>query len=1294
MEGKITYHQQVSYCGKPQCRKCQEGIGHGPYWYAYKSVNGRTTRTYIGKRLPPDVQTSLATQTATEDVPLLSSASSYNDVVLRIFTLGRFQIERRNGQQWQPVNDTAWQRRLNVRALLALLLCSPGRCVSRTTALETLWPRRDKATASNHLNVTLQSLRKILRNPREGHPHGALLRSEGEYLILADQQDIWVDADVFETLLSQAGVSTSSGIPAALEAAVLSDEQNARVRLLQEALTLHGGDFLPEGQHISWVNEHAQKLRRLWIASLLTLADLQTPTNATSALELLNRLLAYDATNESAVQRLIAILARLKRRGEAMQAYHRLVDVLKREYMNPLPETQKLYEAVRLGQDSVTVPTTLEITRSSLVTSNVSSQPVDGIDEMAILPIGRGNQTPLVGREREIAILRQFLHDVRNDGRQQERKTNGIPLDTQRRPQCVVLLGESGIGKTRLAEETSREARRSGWAVVWSRMYPQESGVPYRIWSEVLNKVLDEESGLLPHFYERLVSANQLTTTHGFTPSLETLRPLVALLPRLGERLAPSKQETNVQPTPEQEQRRLWEAIRDLFILACEHTPLLIVLDDIQWADSSSCELLGYLARSLYGFPMTFVVTCRVTELDARHPLRSLIDHMLRERSLMTLTIEPLSSEQIGQLVTGMLELSDSMIHYIQTHASGIPLFAEEMARTTPPTLPKTISATLTHRVHRLSEACQHLLSNAAVIGGSFEFPLISAIGVDGAPIDEDTILTLLEEALAAGVLTEEGTGTRITYHFWHPLLVTYLYEDISAIRRALLHKRIANILQQIHKGHEEEVAATITHHLAKGDAEPAVIADYAERAGDHAYALSANAEAMRYYWLAAEQLGLAQEQEHTDPVITITPELAASPALVHHTRLLERLAECVMIWGDFANARYLYELILALRKHLPVENPQYEAQVQALLWSEIGRTWRYAANSALAWQCCERAEEILRAAQVVAGPAWVRLRLLQCGLYDQEGAYDEAQRVASEALEFFEHQNLSVHAAGESTQHERITRIQRILQGDPVDLGYVHRLLGEIANRLGQLATGLHHLQTALTLYEQYGYKREIAHVSCNIGYIYLKMARYEQAQAFFRRAFRLAESIDDGPLISVIFSDRGEMAAATGDLQEAEDWYRKALTLLERTKDREYMSWWNAALAPILQELGNYEEASSCVTQALMIGRSTHKNPCIGVSLVALSNIRIMQAQDPMLPSYERARRLIHARQDIKRALRLSGLDAETRARATLALAQTTLLLGEDGQAQHELHQLIERVRQQGFTLVEQQAQKLLAR
>ncbi len=1351
---KVTYHQQVSYCGKPRCRKCREGKGHGPYWYAYQTVNGHTTRTYIGKNLPPGVQAmqeSVPVNRA-ERVPpstLPDLAADLSTARIRLFVLGQVRLERRQQRQWQSVTDLVWQLQ-DVRALLGFLLCSPQRRASREQIINALWPESDNDTAHDRLNDAVDSLRQILEparsrsTPTTGGKSGTarlrstqsgapLLHIEDEWLTLAGQSQLWVDADAFEGMLTHLWQPD--------EAEEVEDEGQTllnREHQLREAEALYGGDFLPEERHGAWAMARRQALRRDYNALLLELADLSIVRGATaSALEILDRLLAADAANEAAVQRFIYVFAQQKRRGEALRAYRRLEDVLQREYqIQPSAETRELYEAVLQGR---TLPEHLvrrgraATTQEGQATEEVAELPtvrgqIPG--DMAAWQIGRVHQSPLVGREMELESLRTLFEDVEQAMKQQlahQRRLSGIPLDTQRRPQCMVLLGEAGIGKTRLAEEASRAALQRGWWVVWSRIYPQERGIPYHIWIEVLRRALTgsgarnalrtpypvgASGGTSPYLNPTQETIQQLwqQADAGHAEQAAELRalerrgeggrkkreageveaglplqwqPLVALLPELAAQFP-----TPMVPmmTPEQEQLRLWEAIRDLLISASENAPLLIVLDDIQWTDGSSGELLGYLARHIYGHPVVLLATCRDTELPTQppHPLRSLVAHMQREHSVRTLPINPLSSEEIRRLVS---HLPESMVQYIQEQAAGNPFFAEELARSTPYVLPSSVAAALQHRMSRLSQPCQQLLGNAAVLGGSFEFPLIAAMETDNSLSDEDTVLDLLEEALQSGVLTEEGAGTRVTYHFWHPLLVNHLYDNVSALRRSRLHVRAASILQRIHKGREEEVAATITHHLVKGGAEPALIAQFGEMAGDRAYAFSGYTEAEYHYRLTLEQRGLTIAANSSAITTAAEQVVAADPHILH---LLELLAECMMIRGKFAEVRELYTAIIEVRGARYLSSA-YEIQKQALLWGEIAWTWRYMGDNVQAKECCQRGEQVLRDAGIKEGPALARLRQQLGSIYWQEGRYQEARAAAEEALELFARLPKASMMLPVTMEMLRTTRIQRTLEGDPVDPGSAHRLLGALAEAQGHLSEALDHLNTALVIFEQADHPRRIAHVSNDIGYGYLKKAEYEEAQAAFRRAYSLAERIGDNPLIGVITSNRAELAALTGDLEEAEKLYRESLVYAERMQDREYISWWNARLAYVLKDQNKMEEATACIIKALSTARAMNNQPRIGTALLALANVRIAQAQPVRKFPKVHRRLLLHARQDVERVLALSNLETETNLKCRLALAQISLLLGENG-GRTEIERVIDEARSCELAQVEEMAHELL--
>ena len=930
----------------------------------------------------------------------------------------------------------------------------------------------------------------------------------------------------------------------------------------------------------------------------------------------------------------------------------------------------------------------------------------------AFSAFGRGRRTPLVGRNSELEVLRSVLVACEAGLKARTvspKKPLSLPLDTLRRPQCMVLMGETGIGKTRLAEEVSGEAEERGWVAVWSRNYAQESNIPYRQWIEVLRGIID--AGL---WQEQDVQAYPHVSAR-----------LAAMLPELYTRLPSGRGQrersavASGRLSPELEQQSLWEAVLELFKTVCGRKPLLVVLDDIQWADTSSCELLAYLARRAAGLPLVFLATCRETELPPRHTLRQLIAHMQREHSIQTVSIQPLTDTQISAMLA---YLPEATVQYIQTQAAGNPFFAEELANSLgtaapglPPTekqprirkkassLPDTITAALHHRVSKLSKDCQQLLSNAAILGGSFEFTLICAMEATNTPAtDEDSVLDLLDEALRAGVLSEEGRGTRVNYRFWHPLLVSHLYEGLSATKRALLHRRAAQILRQGYakrfthaheqdeqnlalplpantvRAQEAEGAATIVYHLVEGGDAPEQIVHYATLAGNHAYALSAYPEAERHYRVAVEYArAIRAARDEGTPIESL--RLAS---------LLEQLGECIRIQGNAEEARQVYEQALQERAtqrqgttiSTKEGDEEKEAQVDALLWSEIGWTW-YATNDySRARYYCERGEQVLREAGVTDGPAWARLYFLQSYIFWQEGHYNEARSAGYEALKLFEeHLHKRPSFSGDTAS---LTRLRRTLEGDPVDVARTHRLLGSLAYSTGQPTLALKHLNQALVLLEQHDHQREIAHVCCNVGHIHMQKAEHELAQTFLRRSLTLAERIGDIPLTAVVFSNLGELAARSGNLVEAESWYRRSLELAEQVDDHVYMSTWNVELASVLQDQGRLPVAMACIHRALSIGRTINNAPCIGLALVALGNVRILQAREQAdavgavakhnAPTEQRF--LVRARATLQRALALQGLEAETKVKGQLALAHISLILGETVMAQQQAVQTLE--------------------
>jgi tetratricopeptide (TPR) repeat protein len=403
---------------------------------------------------------------------------------------------------------------------------------------------------------------------------------------------------------------------------------------------------------------------------------------------------------------------------------------------------------------------------------------------------------------------------------------------------------------------------------------------------------------------------------------------------------------------------------------------------------------------------------------------------------------------------------------------------------------------------------------------------------------------------------------------------------------------------------------------------------------------LSAYPEAERHYRLAVEQRGG-----------TLTADASRAS-------ILERLGECAMVQGKFEEARHFYEAVLeggdqqrGIRSE--VENRQ-EAQRQAILWSEIGWTWRHTGDLVQAHSYCTRGEQLLRTADVTTGPALASLRYLYSSLCWQEGRYDEAYVAALEALSLFEQQQEEVPPT-----LPRSTRIQRTLEGDPVNQGRIYRLLSALAATVGKNAEALDSLNQALAIFEQYDHQREIAVVSANLGDLYLRTANHSLAEAALRRAISLFERMGDRANMSVCLGNLGILAAHCGDLTSAESWYKQGLTLAERVNDPGYVSLWHAYLAATLRDQGRLQEAAGALRHALSTSRATKLAPCIGFSLVTLGSLRIAQASED-IPADVRQRLLGRAKSTLKHALAVEGLEAETGIEAQVMLARVALLQG----------------------------------
>ncbi len=443
---------------------------------------------------------------------------------------------------------------------------------------------------------------------------------------------------------------------------------------------------------------------------------------------------------------------------------------------------------------------------------------------------------------------------------------------------AVLVSGEPGIGKTRLVSELVRYAHEHGATILWGRC-DEELSVPFEPFAEALRH------------YVACIPSDRVKAELG-TLGGELTRILPDLSARVSGLAAP------VQTDPETERHRLFEAVSDFLSEMSRADPVILVLDDIHWADKPSLLMLRHILRS--GAPMRLFVlgTYRDTDLDRSHPLSDVLAELRRQPGVDRLDLGGLGPAEVTtfmeaaaghELAEDGLELAEAVFAETQ----GNPFFVGEVLLhlvesgaivhrdgrwVSDKTLeevgiPEGIREVLGRRLSRLSDAANNALSIAAVIGATFDLAIIEA---SGGPSGDD-LFDALDEAAQASIV-REVPGTVGRYSFAHALVRSALYDELTTNKRVRMHWRIGEALEQRHERHLDqhldELAYQFTEGALAGD--PAKAVDYCRRAAEKASIELAFEAAAQHYQRALATLELVTEDE---PVLRCDLQIALATA-------------------------------------------------------------------------------------------------------------------------------------------------------------------------------------------------------------------------------------------------------------------------------------------------------------------------------------------------------------------------------------------------------------------------------
>jgi len=580
-----------------------------------------------------------------------------------------------------------------------------------------------------------------------------------------------------------------------LAAAQATTDLTARITAWDSARILYQGEYLEDEPYAEWAQFPRMQWRRRYEQLLVNLAQAHGRNGRfQQAIIHCREILTLDNTNENAYRLLMRCHAALGERATALKVYDEVVQVLQNEIgVDPMPETAELARQIKLpGEDW---RPEIEILAISSPKSPISS--------------------PFVGRGVEIGQFTQLLTQA-----------------AAGQGQMALITGEPGIGKSRLVQETAVLAHRQGFHLLSAHCYQVEQSMPYQPLIDLARQVMARDD-----CWQQLAPV--------------WLRELAILVPEVGEVAAAATTVATPSDEPDENQQgRLFQAIFHLFAKQANQHKLLLVIEDIHWADPATLQCLHYLARHIIRVPIALVFTLRGESISSDADLVAMLQSLRREEHITSFPLARLTEADTIALLAQMTDTApyaDQLSHWLYQETDGNPFFftsllqsmREEglldaasrtdwhtLALTDPAlTLPDAIRDLVRDRLQRLPQVEREVLDWMAVYGRRLDFSTLQAISHQ----PQMTLLNAVER-LGERQLLAETTGK---YDFDHNKIRDVVYYDLSTVRRGFYHRQIAEILEVLLLSPDK--ASILAHHF--------------ERAGENEKALA--------YWMQAGKYAL-----------------------------------------------------------------------------------------------------------------------------------------------------------------------------------------------------------------------------------------------------------------------------------------------------------------------------------------------------------------------------------------------------------------------------------------------------
>jgi len=1060
------------------------------------------------------------------------------------------------------------------RKALALLiyLVVKGGMHSREKLTALFWPESEEEQSRATLRSTLVYVRKTLGEM--SNPAGSHLLIEHDAIGFNFASDFDLDLNTMQSAWKLARTS-----PISPEEQAINEEEmhhNVLTRL-QQAVNIYRGDFL-EGFHVGdapdfeeWIGNEREYWHRRMDAIFNRLSQMQFERGEISdAIDTTTRWVTHDPFHEMAYRHLMQVHAAAGDRTAALQSYETCRAMLAKEFNSrPAPETEALAERIRVRDVPGRRPS-LQSREQNRATTRVAPA-------LAV-------ESPLIGRGEEHSILVTLYHKVRSAG-----------------PQVVALIGEAGIGKTRLATAFLNWATAQGADVLAGRAFEAGGRLPYQPLVEAIRGRLARENAL-----DDVLTAPWLAE-------------LCQLLPELRERSPdlpfPSHDVAMARP-------RLFESVARLGQALAKRVPLVVFIDDLQWTDASSLDMLHYVSRRWVESRslILMIFSLRSEALAISPELVDWLSSLGRDLPVTRLALDQFTLEETVQLIrslaseelTGPTEGRDAerFGRWLYAETGGQPFFIMETLKTLMERgiltvqlskdgarvidiayalrneqglrglLPAGVRELIRSRLARLPLNALSLLTAGAVLSGNFPFERLCRV----AGISGNEGLPALEALLTSHLLSEvENEGrypSEESFAFAHDKIRDVVYTEAGSTRRRLFHRRAFEILQVASAS-----PAQLAHHaFAAGLPEAAIRLSIA--AGDEAMRLFAVRDAVAHY----EQVRLLIRQSDQDSLQTTKGSVVVSSSDL--SQLYLQLGWAYELSSKFAQAKSIYEEMLALAR---------EMHEPAMECAALNRLATLAAQSDHGFA---RAEELLQQALTLAessgntaGVAETAWNLAQTGFYAGKisASLPHAERALALAreLDLQELIGRSLHAlAGlesalgkweESLSHAQEALMLYVALGNrPMEVGCLC-VMASTRISDGQTQEGIDDAKAALAISVEIEDPWGQINASVHIAPGLLDSGAYSEALSISQQGVALARALEIIPLLVITLNELGNVFRAMLALEGAHAAHREALALCESFMPPLYIGWIAGELCADCALAGQWQEAHMYALKAV---------------------------------------------------------------------------------------------------------------